>query len=68
MKPDFWVLVYLDRESPAKDRIFVLKNSELEKLQLEVNNGGKPKKGVDNIPIKLLDRYKKCENNWSILK
>jgi len=61
--PDFWVLVYIDKENVS--HYYVLTHEEMGNEQMRTNGmttWGKTSGGVDNVPITDLADY---ENAWN---
>lgn len=69
MHPDLWIFYLPDKAlSSNGDRFFIATHRKVGEIQLIVNKGNKTLsgKGVDNIPLKLLEEHQ-CEDDWSVV-
>jgi len=68
--PDIWVFYLPGYINQKEDVFYVLTHQQVREAQLIVNKGKETQKGkgVDNIPVKILDvNFQNAKNNWGLL-
>ncbi len=69
--PDIWVFYLPGYFIKSEDLYYILTHQQVREAQLIVNKGNETKagKGVDNIPIKILESYfPNSKNNWEVIE